>query len=199
MKKWIVVLIVALVVPNLYAVDLLIGGAYYDGHDNSLWTDGYSGNIQARVPLAQNLDLGLGLGYVRYNLEGTAGKTGHCRKSSTYATGGNVKAIPVDLSGIYSIPIGTCKLELEAGASYNFVTDTDVKTTTKSRRRTTYLDTDLGDFWLCHLGANVVIPIGMPSIVLGGGYQWDLGRTDFGSNTNNTEGAFCKVGLMLPI
>ena len=198
-RTWLVLMIVLAMISSTNAMDLLVGGTYYDGHEGSLWTDGYGTDIQLRIPVASQIDIGLGTGYYRYNWGVTDASARYKWYRKYYNTNGSLRAIPLGISGIYKIPVKKCKIELEAGAKYLFVTDIDVDDNTATKYWSESEAKDIGNFWLGHLGANLVIPVGTPSIVCGLGYQWELGTTNLGGQVNNLEGAFARVGLMLPI
>jgi len=196
-RTWIVLVIVALV-GQVQAADLLIGGTWYEGHGGALYQDGYGGDMQLRLPVASNLDVGLSAGYGRYSLSDYQTKSKRHHRRTSYTEDGSLETTQLGLSGIYGVPIGPIRVEGELGVTYN-ITDADMHSVSSSRSRMSRSDIDLFNFWTGKAGLNLSAPIGGPSIVAGVGYQFTLDRRDLGSRINNIDGLYCKLGVMFPL
>lgn len=196
------VLIAVLLIAPAFAVDVYVGGTYTGSDPTTPLTETYGAEAQLRLPIAGNLQLGIGAGYERIGLQPDKNVWSKRCITLSNETVGDVKNIPLGVSLLYTIDLGDKGWAIigEAGAEYN-VMDYDVYENQSvsmcgwSQGSSSQVE-GLGNVWTAPVGAYLRIPLGKLGLQVGGGYQFQIDKLQHGRFMEN---AFGKIGLIIPL
>ena len=173
--------------------------------DNALFDSAEGGQVQYQVPLGlDGVGVGLSAGYLQVDVDDQAWTTGRRCRRRTHTLDGDVDDVPLGISLLYSRQVtDALSVGLDTGFRYHLL-DSDLTYTSRWRRWTDSAHVDIDNAVTYHVAGNLLWALNQTvSLLVGGGYQWDIDDDAIRVNghdlgfSNSMEGPFAQAGILI--